>query len=54
MAVFDYVVDGAAVVATSLRFMRLMFAASTRVLSAVLVAAIAGLVTALISIHLFL
>lgn len=53
MTPFDYVVDGATVVATVLRFVRLTFTASTRVLSAVLVAGIAGLATALVGLHVF-
>lgn len=53
MTPFDYVVDGASVVAMFLRFLRLMFTATTPTLRAVLVSALAGLAVALVGLDVF-
>lgn len=53
MTPFDYVVDGASAVSMFLRFVRLMFTASTPTLRAVLISGIAGLAVALLGIDVF-
>ena len=53
MTPFDYLVDGVSVASMFLRFVRLMFTATTPTLRAVLVSGIAGLAVALVGLDVF-
>ncbi len=53
MTPFDYVVDGASAISMFLRFIRLMFTATTPTLRAVLMSGVVGLTVALLSLDVF-
>ena len=53
MTPFDYLVDGVSVASMFLRFVRLMFTATTPTLRAVLMSGIAGLAVALVGLDVF-